>query len=225
MFSHQHSHPAASDMHEHPNSQLIPQSSSWHSGMFAPPLRRRDDPGLPARIQIRSYACTDGKNRVNAVSSSARSMRSCGLSLSCPRGAAICRRRDRKVAVSLFEMTREDLMECKPVTFTHLEIKERAGLRHVLRDHIEVIGYPDPSGPGSPPRSCRRRRHGGTGRTGHAMGRCGRRVDHTGRAGMALAYLITISLRARVHAGKHVPARPRPTRIAFGMSGHLILAI
>ena len=125
----------------------------------------------------------------------------------------------------LFEMTREDLMECKPVTFTHLEIKERAGLRHVLRDHIEVIGYPDPSGPGSPPRSCRRRRHGGTGRTGHAMGRCGRRVDHTGRAGMALAYLITISLRARVHAGKHVPARPRPTRIAFGVSGHLILAI
>jgi hypothetical protein len=40
MFSHQHSHPAASDMHEHPNSQLIPQSSSWHSGMFAPTLRR-----------------------------------------------------------------------------------------------------------------------------------------------------------------------------------------
>lgn len=53
----------------------------------------------------------------------------------------------------LFEMTREDLVECKPVTFTHLEIKERAGLRHVLRDHIEVPGYPDPSGPGSPPRS------------------------------------------------------------------------
>ena len=66
----------------------------------------------------------------------------------------------------LSEMTREDLAECKPVTFTHLEIKERAGLRHVLRDHIEVIGYPDPSGPGWPPRSCRRRRHGGTGRTG-----------------------------------------------------------
>ena len=122
-------------------------------------------------------------------------------------------------------MTREDLMECKPVTFTHLEIKERAGLRHVLRDHIEVIGYPDPSGPGWPPRSCRRRRHGGTGRTGRAMGRYGRRGDHTGRAGMALAYLITISLRARVRAGKHVPAWPRPTRIAFGVSGHLILAI
>lgn len=29
----------------------------------------------------------------------------------------------------LFEMTREDLVECKPVTFTHLEIKERAGLQ------------------------------------------------------------------------------------------------
>ena len=42
----------------------------------------------------------------------------------------------------LFEMTREDLAECKPVTFTHLEIMERAGLRHVLRDHIEVPGYP-----------------------------------------------------------------------------------
>lgn len=63
----------------------------------------------------------------------------------------------------LFEMTREDLVECQPVTFTHLEIKEWAGLRHVLRDHIEVLGYPDPSGPGSP-RSCRRRGHGGTGR-------------------------------------------------------------
>jgi len=35
----------------------------------------------------------------------------------------ICRRRDRRVAVPLFEMTREDLAECKPVTFTHLEIK------------------------------------------------------------------------------------------------------
>ena len=40
----------------------------------------------------------------------------------------------------LFEMTREDLVECKPVTFTHLEIKERVGLQHVLRDHIEVLG-------------------------------------------------------------------------------------
>ena len=49
----------------------------------------------------------------------------------------------------LSEMTREDLAECKPVTFTHLEIKERAGLRHVLRDHIEMLGNPDPSGPGS----------------------------------------------------------------------------
>jgi len=42
--------------------------------------------------------------------------------------------------VPLFEMTREDLVECKPVTFTHLEIKERVGLQHVLRDHIEVLG-------------------------------------------------------------------------------------
>jgi hypothetical protein len=57
------------------------------------------------------------------MSSSARSMRSCGLSLSYSRGAAVCRRRDRRAAVPLFEMTREDLVECKPVTFTHLEIK------------------------------------------------------------------------------------------------------
>lgn len=40
----------------------------------------------------------------------------------------------------LFEMTREDLVECKPVSFTHLEIKEREGLQHVLRDHIDVLG-------------------------------------------------------------------------------------
>lgn len=39
----------------------------------------------------------------------------------------------------LFEMTRENLAECKPVTFAHLEIKERANLQHVLRDHIEVL--------------------------------------------------------------------------------------
>ena len=39
------------------------------------------------------------------------SMRSCGLSLSYPRGAAICRRRDRRAAVPLFEMTREDLVD------------------------------------------------------------------------------------------------------------------
>src|SRR5215813_3750997 len=37
-------------------------------------------------------------------------------------------------------MTRENLAECKPVTFTQLEIKERADLQHVLRDHIEVLG-------------------------------------------------------------------------------------
>jgi hypothetical protein len=30
--------------------------------------------------------------------------------------------------VPLFEMTRENLTECKPVTFAHLEIKERADL-------------------------------------------------------------------------------------------------
>lgn len=36
-------------------------------------------------------------------------------------------------------MTREKLAECKPVTFAHLEIKERADLQHVLRDHIEVL--------------------------------------------------------------------------------------
>jgi hypothetical protein len=42
--------------------------------------------------------------------------------------------------VPLFEMTREDLVECKPVTFAHLEIKERAGLQYVLRDHIDVLG-------------------------------------------------------------------------------------
>lgn len=40
----------------------------------------------------------------------------------------------------LFEMTRENLVECKPVTFAHLEIKEREGLQHVLRDHITVLG-------------------------------------------------------------------------------------
>lgn len=40
----------------------------------------------------------------------------------------------------LFEMTHEDLVECKPVTFAHLEIKEREGLQRVLRDHIEVLG-------------------------------------------------------------------------------------
>ena len=39
-------------------------------------------------------------------------MRSCDLSLSYSRGAAVCRRRDRRVAVPLFEMTREDLVEC-----------------------------------------------------------------------------------------------------------------
>jgi hypothetical protein len=42
--------------------------------------------------------------------------------------------------VPLFEMTREDLVECRPVTFAHLEIKEREGLQHVLRDHINVLG-------------------------------------------------------------------------------------
>jgi hypothetical protein len=42
--------------------------------------------------------------------------------------------------VPLFEMTREDLVEYKPVTFAHLEIREREGLRHVLRDHIGVLG-------------------------------------------------------------------------------------
>jgi hypothetical protein len=40
----------------------------------------------------------------------------------------------------LFEMTHEKLVECKPATFAHLEIKERAGLQHVLRDHIGVLG-------------------------------------------------------------------------------------
>ncbi len=40
----------------------------------------------------------------------------------------------------LFEMTREDLVECKPVTFAHLEIREREGLQHILRDHIDVLG-------------------------------------------------------------------------------------
>jgi len=44
------------------------------------------------------------------------------------------------VLVPLFEMTREELVECKPVTFAHLEIREREGLQHVLRDHIEVLG-------------------------------------------------------------------------------------
>jgi hypothetical protein len=37
-------------------------------------------------------------------------------------------------------MTREDLVECEHVTFAHLEIKERADLQHVLRDHIKVLG-------------------------------------------------------------------------------------
>lgn len=36
-------------------------------------------------------------------------------------------------------MSRENLAECKPVSFAHLEIKERADLQHVLRDHIEVL--------------------------------------------------------------------------------------
>jgi hypothetical protein len=40
----------------------------------------------------------------------------------------------------LFEMTPETLTECEPVTFARLEIKERDGLQHVLRDHIEVLG-------------------------------------------------------------------------------------
>lgn len=40
----------------------------------------------------------------------------------------------------LFELTHEELVECKPVTFAHLEIKEREGLQHVLRNHIEVFG-------------------------------------------------------------------------------------
>ena len=31
-------------------------------------------------------------------------------------------------------------MECRPVSFAHLEIKEREGLQHVLRDHIAVLG-------------------------------------------------------------------------------------
>ncbi len=39
-----------------------------------------------------------------------------------------------------FEMTREDLVEFKPVSFAQLEIKEREGLQHVLRDHIAVLG-------------------------------------------------------------------------------------
>src|SRR5260370_19918416 len=37
-------------------------------------------------------------------------------------------------------MTRENLVECKPVTFAHLEIREREGLQHILRDHIGVLG-------------------------------------------------------------------------------------
>lgn len=40
----------------------------------------------------------------------------------------------------LFEMTREELVECKPVTFAQLEIREREGLQHILRDHIKVLG-------------------------------------------------------------------------------------
>ncbi len=40
----------------------------------------------------------------------------------------------------LFEMTREDLVECRPASFAHLEIREREGLQHVLRDHIGVLG-------------------------------------------------------------------------------------
>ncbi len=42
--------------------------------------------------------------------------------------------------VPLFAMTRDDLIECKPVTFALLEIREREGLQHVLRDHIKVLG-------------------------------------------------------------------------------------
>ncbi len=125
----------------------------------------------------------------------------------------------------LFEMTREDLVDCKPVTFTHLEIKERAGLRMscaitskclVTRILLGLARRPGVAGGAVTAAPAGRAR---------AMDRCGRRADHTGRAGMTLAYLIAISLRARVRAGKHVPARPRPTRIAFGVTGHLILAI
>jgi RecB family endonuclease NucS len=46
----------------------------------------------------------------------------------------------QEVPVPLFEMTPDNLVECKPVTFAHLEIREREGLQRVLRDHIEVLG-------------------------------------------------------------------------------------
>jgi hypothetical protein len=42
--------------------------------------------------------------------------------------------------VPFFEMTREDLLERKPTSFAQLEIREREGLQHVLRDRIGVLG-------------------------------------------------------------------------------------
>src|SRR5260370_595086 len=44
----------------------------------------------------------------------------------------------REVLVPLFEMTREDLVEGKPVTFAHLEIKEREGLQLPPDEAIDI---------------------------------------------------------------------------------------
>jgi hypothetical protein len=40
----------------------------------------------------------------------------------------------------LYQMTGDHLIECKPVTFAHLEIKEREGIQRLLRDQVSVIG-------------------------------------------------------------------------------------
>jgi hypothetical protein len=123
--------------------------------------------------------------------------------------------------VPLFEMTREDLAECKPVAFTHLEIKERAGLRMSCAITSKYLVTRILLG------LARRPGVAGGAVTAAPAGRAARWVA-AGAALTTLAalgYLITISPRARVRAGKHIPAWPRPTRIAFGVTGHLILAI
>jgi hypothetical protein len=40
----------------------------------------------------------------------------------------------------LFELTEHELVERKPVTFAHLEIREREDLQRTLRDRIDVLG-------------------------------------------------------------------------------------
>src|SRR5215211_3911919 len=55
MFSHQHSHPAASAMHAHPESQLMPQSSTPHSTAIS-----SSDPSVPSGPNLEAETLIGG---------------------------------------------------------------------------------------------------------------------------------------------------------------------